>query len=260
MNISVSDGEEEHDYFEEEEPEVHIRDPKSKAQNQDLHRRTFPASSSVDQKRRQEEGSTIPYHPVTASSRAHPQIRSSTVEKMEEGGKGEEKRKDGRREPPRGEKLGMSRGLDESRFEKGRLKSGDVSGKGEVRLSVKRIADERVTGRGVAQLRGPGEAFSIAKPGRAKKSRADSYDSDYEEMDASVETVKKQRNGKKRKLKHKISMMVYQDRTEITLVKHFVETGEWKRVNKVEEAHFTYVANERKLDWEVSLKTMVYFL
>jgi hypothetical protein len=78
-----------------------------------------------------------------------------------------------------------------------------------------------------------------------------------EDREMSTETVKKKSHSKKMKLKHKIAMMCYHERSEIPLVKHFVELGEWKRVLRFDDADFTFVNSERKLDWDVALKTMV---
>lgn|SRR3990167_972992 len=75
--------------------------------------------------------------------------------------------------------------------------------------------------------------------------------------DTSTDTIKKKTTPKKQKIKHKLSMMCYHEKSEIPLVKHFIELGEWKRVLKFDDADFTFVNNERKLDWDVALRTMV---
>lgn len=91
-------------------------------------------------------------------------------------------------------------------------------------------------------------------PRPASKSRDASLSED------SVDTVKKHspsKSAKKKKLKHKIAVAMFQDRPETHLFKHFVEVGEWRKVHRPEDAQFTYVCNERKLDWDISLRTMV---
>ena len=81
---------------------------------------------------------------------------------------------------------------------------------------------------------------------------------DAQDRGESVDTVKKTKaSASKKKIKHKITMHIYHDRPEITLIKHFLNVGEWKKVHKVDDAEFTYVYNERKLDWDISLRTMV---
>lgn len=93
-----------------------------------------------------------------------------------------------------------------------------------------------------------------------KLEKADAYSDD--ENDVSVETVKKQSNIKsatKKKIRHKLTVCLSAGGCESGLVRHFMEAGEWKKVATPEEAVFTYVINERKLDWDLSLKTMVGF-
>lgn len=84
---------------------------------------------------------------------------------------------------------------------------------------------------------------------------------DSESDDASVETVKKETTLKKvspkKKKKQKITMCLYNERSEIGLVRHFLEKGEWKKVFTPEDAVFTFVYNERNLDWGIAKTTMV---
>ena len=78
--------------------------------------------------------------------------------------------------------------------------------------------------------------------------------------DLSVETVKKEstlKNSAAKKKTHKIAMCLYNERSEIGLIKHFLEAGEWKKVLTPQDAVFTFVNNERNLDWGISKHTMV---
>lgn len=80
--------------------------------------------------------------------------------------------------------------------------------------------------------------------------------------EASVDTVKKETNHKKspskKKKKQKMTICLYNERSEIGLIKHFLEKGEWKKVFSPEEAVFTFVYNERNLDWGVAKNSMVH--
>lgn len=104
----------------------------------------------------------------------------------------------------------------------------------------------------------PPEQASPSKAATSSKGRGPIADLQTSQArDTSTDTIKKKTTPKKCKLKHKIAMACYHERSEIPLVRHFVELGEWKRVLKFEDADFTFVNNERKLDWDVALKTMV---
>lgn len=94
-----------------------------------------------------------------------------------------------------------------------------------------------------------------AAPSKERQPLADLHTSHA--RDTSTDTVKKKTTPKKGKLKHKVAVACYHERSEIPLVRHFIELGEWKRVLKFDDADFTFVNNERKLDWDVALKTMV---
>lgn len=88
-----------------------------------------------------------------------------------------------------------------------------------------------------------------------KLEQADAYSDDED----SIQTIKKQVSSKtpqKKKLKHKLSVCLPCG-GETGLARHFLEAGEWRRVPTPDEAAFTFIINERKLDWDLSLKTMV---
>lgn len=111
------------------------------------------------------------------------------------------------------------------------------------------------------------QTISLDKPEKQDKHPASSSkqrDSKSKTRDDSVETVKKSKNNntsfKKQKIKHKITMHIHHERPELTLIKHFLEIGEWKKVSRPDDAQFTFVNNERKLDWDISLRTMVSLL
>jgi hypothetical protein len=98
--------------------------------------------------------------------------------------------------------------------------------------------------------------------GYAKKTQP-KLEHQEDDEDVSVDTVKinaksaKTSAKKKKKIKHKITTHILHDIPETSLMKHFFEAGEWKKVLRPEMAEFTYVCNEKRLDWEISLKTMV---
>jgi hypothetical protein len=78
----------------------------------------------------------------------------------------------------------------------------------------------------------------------------------------SVDTVKIQHKGKsapakKKKKMHKVTACVYHDLPESSLFRHFLDTGEWKKVPMAKDPDFTYVCSEKKLNWDITLKTMV---
>lgn len=84
---------------------------------------------------------------------------------------------------------------------------------------------------------------------------ADAFSDDED----SIQTIKKHttsKSGSKKKIKHKLSVCILGNQ-EPGLARHFLESGEWRKVNSPDDAAFTFVINERKLDWDISLKTMV---
>lgn len=105
----------------------------------------------------------------------------------------------------------------------------------------------------------------VERPSRFKGNNALKYDfssDDDIEENNSVDTVKRNTNSKaksasKKKKKHKITMHMHHDRPEFTLIRHFLQTGEWKKSHKQDESMFVYVCNERKLDWDISLRSLV---
>lgn len=120
--------------------------------------------------------------------------------------------------------------------------------------SSRPLREEVGTGRtknGPSTLREDSKAFSRRKEPPAREAEVEDDDSD-----ASVDTVVKQTSNKKKK-KHKLSMFIWNHRAEISLLRHFTEIGEWRKVYSPDEADFTYVFNERKLNWEIAHRTMV---
>lgn len=124
-------------------------------------------------------------------------------------------------------------------------------------------SQEKSTGRGLTVLKVEGafsKKISIRKDvGRDQdtKKKLELADAMSDDEEASIETVKKQSASKKKqKTRHKISVCVL-NQSEGGLIKHFLDAGEWRKVSSPDEAVFTFICNERKLDWDLSLKSMI---